>query len=607
MTTTIVGPRPDAAGRDRKLGYVVPYSLQLAATVTIVALLLLTIKLHAIMTWQLVDSDDIMRLQEVRDWLGGQSWFDVGQHRVDPPIGLSMHWSRLVDVPLAAVILLLRPFVGETAAELSACVAVPLITFAVIALTVAALTRRLLGTDRLALLGIVFCIADLGALSVASPMRIDHHGWQAACGLAMALMLIGPRTVRRVTIAGLCAALWMHVSLEGIVFTAGCGAWLGLRWVFASRAERAMLPAYLGGATVGSLLLFLIAHGGALFDRTACDAVSPVHMTIFAVATVAVGLGVWLAPRHWLARGALLGIAAIACGAIYKLWAPQCGGGAFAALTPLDYRLWYVDVAEGRPLWTLSADYAILWLAFPIVSLIAAVIGLRTASRDRRGAALDYVVLLAIATAIGVVLTRASALSNILAVPGMLMALAALLRRAARVTPMPLRVVASACLVLLALPLTPALIAAVLHPSLDLRTPRDRMLRTVNLQCSALANVAHLDAVPPSLIMTTLVGAEPTLLATRHSVVGAAYHRNVAAMDDTIRFFISDDATARAILQRHHVRYVAICPGDRSASAWTIEAPHGLAARLPTGNAPAWLRPVTVPGLRYMRVYSVIG
>ena len=107
-----------------------------------------------------------------------------------------------------------------------------------------------------------------------------------------------------------------------------------------------------------------------------------------------------------------------------------------------------------------------------------------------------------------------------------------------------------------------------------------------------------------SKISGAVAGAATTV---RHSVVGAAYHRNVAAMDDTIRFFISDDATARAILQRHHVRYVAICPGDRSASAWTIEAPHGLAARLPTGNAPAWLRPVTVPGLRYMRVYSVIG
>jgi len=34
-------------------------------------------------------------------------------------------------------------------------------------------------------------------------------------------------------------------------------------------------------------------------------------------------------------------------------------------------------------------------------------------------------------------------------------------------------------------------------------------------------------------------------------------------------------------------------------------APTGLAARLPRGEAPPWLSPVTVPGLRYARVYAV--
>ncbi|MEO8724436.1 MAG: hypothetical protein ABI395_13145, partial [Sphingobium sp.] len=32
------------------------------------------------------DPDDAMRLVQVRDFLAGQSWFDVSQHRVNPPI-----------------------------------------------------------------------------------------------------------------------------------------------------------------------------------------------------------------------------------------------------------------------------------------------------------------------------------------------------------------------------------------------------------------------------------------------------------------------------------------------------------------------------------------
>src|SRR5690349_7387974 len=52
-----------------------------------------------------MSTDDAMRLVEVRDLLAGQSWFDLVQHRLDPPAGSPMHWSRLIDAPLAAMIL----------------------------------------------------------------------------------------------------------------------------------------------------------------------------------------------------------------------------------------------------------------------------------------------------------------------------------------------------------------------------------------------------------------------------------------------------------------------------------------------------------------------
>src|SRR5260370_11311799 len=54
-----------------------------------------------------MSTDDAMRLVEVRDLISGQAWVDLAQHRLDPP-GVSMHWSRVLDSPLAALILLLR-------------------------------------------------------------------------------------------------------------------------------------------------------------------------------------------------------------------------------------------------------------------------------------------------------------------------------------------------------------------------------------------------------------------------------------------------------------------------------------------------------------------
>ena len=51
------------------------------------------------------DPDNFMRLVQVRDWLAGQSWTDVVQHRMNPPHGGDIHWSRLVDMPIALIIM----------------------------------------------------------------------------------------------------------------------------------------------------------------------------------------------------------------------------------------------------------------------------------------------------------------------------------------------------------------------------------------------------------------------------------------------------------------------------------------------------------------------
>ena len=78
------------------------------------------------------DPDDSLRLVQVRDLLAGQGWFDLHAHRVDPlDGGVLMHWSRLVDLPIAAVIWTLRPLLGQADAELAALIAVPMVTLGV--------------------------------------------------------------------------------------------------------------------------------------------------------------------------------------------------------------------------------------------------------------------------------------------------------------------------------------------------------------------------------------------------------------------------------------------------------------------------------------------
>src|SRR5688572_8149050 len=70
---------------------------------------------------RLRDTDDAMRLVQLRAWLAGQSlldgWFDLHEPRLNPPLGHETHWSRLVDAGLAGLYLLFKWFASPLAAE----------------------------------------------------------------------------------------------------------------------------------------------------------------------------------------------------------------------------------------------------------------------------------------------------------------------------------------------------------------------------------------------------------------------------------------------------------------------------------------------------------
>ena len=70
---------------------------------------------------RLPDTDDAMRLVQIRDWLAGQRFADLSQHRLAG--GVPMHWSRLPDLVPGGLIALLTPLLGRHAAEIAAVIA----------------------------------------------------------------------------------------------------------------------------------------------------------------------------------------------------------------------------------------------------------------------------------------------------------------------------------------------------------------------------------------------------------------------------------------------------------------------------------------------------
>src|SRR5262245_58640260 len=82
------------------------------------ALFVISTRQANIAAFALPDTDDNLRMAQVRAWLDGQGWYDLVQHRFDPAHGgANIHWSRLVDLPIAGLILLFKPLVGGADAE----------------------------------------------------------------------------------------------------------------------------------------------------------------------------------------------------------------------------------------------------------------------------------------------------------------------------------------------------------------------------------------------------------------------------------------------------------------------------------------------------------
>src|SRR6185312_17443849 len=65
----------------------------------------------------LLDTDDAMRLVEMRAWVAGHGWFDLHEARVQPPLGYDSHWSRLIDAGLAGLFLIFRSGLDPHSAE----------------------------------------------------------------------------------------------------------------------------------------------------------------------------------------------------------------------------------------------------------------------------------------------------------------------------------------------------------------------------------------------------------------------------------------------------------------------------------------------------------
>ncbi|MFE1600706.1 hypothetical protein [Methylobacterium sp. ID0610] len=537
----------------------------------------------------LPDTDDAMRLVAVRDLLAGQSWSDVGQHRLQPPSGASMHWSRLVDLPIAGLILLLRPFAGAQADAVAAALWPPLL-FGLYAAGLFTGARRLFG-ERAAILGLFVATQTALLVSLFAPGRVDHHNVQICAVLGLGLCLMRPAPGWRAGAgAGALAALSLAVGLETLPFIAAAGLLVAGTWI---RAGARALGAFLGFALAlacGAAALFALDTPPTAWGAPACDALSLPWLWICACGGVTALAAAALRPRRAAARAALAALGGLAmAGGLVRL-APDCLDGPFAGMPEAVREGWLTQVREMLPLWRSLPQFPgeVLTALMPILvgALVASAMAWRAPPPTRRawgilagalwlGAGLGlmqfrglYVASGFVALAGGAVLDRGLSL---LREPG-----AAPLARAAML---------AAGIGLIG----KLWFVGAAAPSL-LATAEAAPRSDAGPSCTSRPAMAGLGRLPAGTVLAPIDLGPFLLLHTPHAVVAAPYHRALAGLSAAIAGF-QDEASLRRVAGAWQVSYIAVCPPPEGADGG---AP--LVGDLARGRVvPPWLEPVPMP------------
>ncbi|MCR5869818.1 hypothetical protein LRS12_03035 [Sphingomonas sp. J344] len=261
----------------------------------------------ALSALQLPDTDDVMRLQQIRDWLAGQGWNDLAQHRLGPE-GLEMHWSRLPDLVPGAIVALLTPLLGAHGAELVAVMLSPMLLFAAALMLIASIARRL---EVSAPVAVVVAALAYPASALFLPGRIDHHGVQLVLVLILVRALICPGGWRSGVSAGVASVASLVVGMETAPFLGLGGGVLVLRWAVAGEGERPRLLGY-GVALVAGLGIAALLFRTSGWNVASCDAfAAPLWRAAQVAALVPPGLALagsrLVAPRARVGAAILLG------------------------------------------------------------------------------------------------------------------------------------------------------------------------------------------------------------------------------------------------------------------------------------------------------------
>lgn len=587
-------------------------SLHRPVLIAMALLVLLTAVMHfsSYVDYVGADNDDVMRLVQVRDLLSGQGWFDLTQTRLGLEGGTLMHWSRLIDLPIAALILAFSQVLQPTYAEAAALFVWPLITVVPIFYALAMAGETLAGASgRL----IALLLAFLFVLSINrfQPGSIDHHNVQLGLIAVIAACLIRPdRPALAYSVAGFTAALAIAIGAETTPHIAVVSLIVALQWLWLGQPARTASLAFALSMATTLTTCFFITTPPEQYGLVACDALSTGFYTLGVLGSGAFFLAAaFTSSRGFAARLSALALAGVATAGFALLIAPQCLGNPLASLDPLLTTMWLDNVTEAQSVlaqlraepWTIGGFYAV-----PVIAMALCVMRMRQGRQVQAHGVLLAMIL--VSWAIALVQVRGAVFSNLLsAIP--LAGLIADLRARANADPKDLRKGLSfAGMSFAAVPFIWAFAGALASMGVDTVSGKgiDSLPVREQSSCTDRTAMAPLADEPEGVVAGPSNLGAHILRFTTHRALSAPYHRNQGGMLTELHAAMAAPGNSVKFLRGAGVTILAYCRSDPQTGNVIAVAPEGLYAELAKGNVPDWLEPLPATASAPLQLYRVL-
>ncbi|PCI04061.1 MAG: hypothetical protein COB78_06900 [Hyphomicrobiales bacterium] len=569
------------------------------------------------MQGELVGPDDFLRLHQVQNWMAGQGWYDISAARMFPPNGADIHWSRLVDVPIAGLIWLLDiVFDTKTATRLTTVLWPSFLLAAVVVVLTLICDRLLKSYNRL--LPMLFAVLCITSIAQFLPGRIDHHNVQILLFSLTILGFVSRETFWGDYLMGFAMVFSISIGLDTAALTLIILAYLGYEWAIGHDENGRGLVKVAVAIIISTIMLFLLNFDPATY-LYALDSRCDANSAFYAAALLLLsGAFIVLAmSSRWLnnasvatrlimrcAAGAAVSISALL---VLLMLFPDCANGPYGAVSDEAKARWLTNVGEASSLGEVLKRFPSEWLGTVCYLAVILLAGLYALFQPKYSSAkLIALYVLLLACALGTLWQiRVLRIGIYMSIPFCVIiadiSWQFLIKRYANAKPLAygLQLLVVAALVSVTWTwagqfIFPKSTTKVENTVVSQKpeTNLESFKRNTPSRCFADSDYEYLSSLPVGIVMTDLYSATTVLVHSPHTVISGPYHRNERGILDVLDFFGPDIKISKALADKYKLNYVSFCMN--SVERMLQVYPNAqMAARIKKGDLPDWLEEVS--------------